>query len=121
MLNSGAPGQGILSIYGNGNVLNIPGATFTATRTQTPRDSTGQLMAGSTGAVTLLGGTATVSNSNITAAAAVTVSIEQAIGTIGAQYAVSYSTGTGFTITSITAGGITQNLDASKLRYIAIH
>lgn len=71
----------------------------------------------SVGSVTLVAGVGTVADTSVTANTRIFTQREAAGGTVGVEYVVAVTPGTGFTITSIVAAGTTQTADTSTLIY----
>lgn len=67
------------------------------------------------GSSTLAAGTVTVANTGVTANTKVKIQLVSTSGTLGVMYIYTVNPGVGFTITSVTAAGLTQTLDLSTL------
>lgn len=73
---------------------------------------------GNAGAVTLVAGVGTISNTNVTANTRVYPVVKTSAGTLGVHYNYTVTAGVGVTITSISAPGVTQTGDVSTITYL---
>lgn len=72
------------------------------------------------GTSTLVAGTVTVANTNVTAGDFILVNLSATGGTGGTRYLPTITAGTGFTLTAINASGATVTTDTSTLKWVII-